>query len=167
MKIDFRVRQARASDLEAVIALERSVADAPHWTAAEYEAIGADAGDALRRCLLVAEQFKGEPKDILAGFAVGKLIGAGADAVAELESVVVAAKVRRAGIGRALCEEVIRWCRAAGATSIELEVRSANDGAIALYRDMGFVEEGRRRGYYRSPEDDAVLMRISSSLADG
>lgn len=155
------MRQARASDLEAVVALERSVADAPHWMAAEYEAIGADAGDALRRCLLVAEQFEG----VLAGFAVGKVIGAGPDAVAELESVVVAAKVRRAGIGRALCEEVIRWCRAAGATSVELEVRSANAGAIALYRDMGFVEEGRRRGYYRSPEDDAVLMRISSSMA--
>ena len=57
-----------------MVALERGIAEAPHWAEAEYAAI-VDGGDgALRRCLLVAE---GEGR--LLGFAVGKVIGSGAD----------------------------------------------------------------------------------------
>ena len=93
-------------------------------------------------------------------FAVGKVIGIGSESSAELESVAVAASARRAGVGRALCAAVIDWCRAQGAQAIELEVRAASSGAIALYSGLGFVVEGRRPRYYREPMDDAVLMRL-------
>jgi ribosomal-protein-alanine N-acetyltransferase len=33
-------------------------------------------------------------------------------------------------------------------------------GAIPLYERLGFVAVGRRPGYYRSPVEDAVLMRL-------
>jgi ribosomal-protein-alanine N-acetyltransferase len=95
----------------------------------------------------------------LAGFAVGKAIGSGDDVLAELESVAVAESARRAGIGRALSEGVIAWCREMGAAGVELEVRSANFGAIALYRRLRFVEVGLRKRYYKDPDDDAVLMQ--------
>jgi ribosomal-protein-alanine N-acetyltransferase len=39
-------------------------------------------------------------------------------------------------------------------------VREGNVGAIALYRQLGFEVEGRRRGYYRDPVEDGVLMRL-------
>jgi ribosomal-protein-alanine N-acetyltransferase len=42
-----------------------------------------------------------------------------------------------------------------------LEVRAGSLGAIALYRQLGFSEVGRRPAYYRNPEDDAVLMQAS------
>jgi ribosomal protein S18 acetylase RimI-like enzyme len=29
---------------------------------------------------------------------------------------------------------------------------------MALYRSLGFQEQGRRPGYYRNPPEDAVLM---------
>jgi ribosomal-protein-alanine N-acetyltransferase len=48
-----------------------------------------------------------------------------------------------------------------GAQSMQLEVRSASVAALALYRSLGFVEQGRRTRYYRDPEDDAVLMAIA------
>jgi ribosomal-protein-alanine N-acetyltransferase len=95
----------------------------------------------------------------LAGFAVGKAIETGEDVLAELESVAVAETARRAGVGRALSEGVIAWCREVGAAGVGLEVRSANSAAIALYHGMGFVEVGWRKRYYRDPEDDAVLMQ--------
>ena len=41
--------------------------------------------------------------------------------------------------------------------SVFLEVRAANHAAQALYRRHGFVENGRRRGYYG--DDDALLMQ--------
>ena len=149
------VRLASAADLEAVIQLERAIAEAPHWSEAEYAAMLVPMSGSVRRCLFVAECDVG-----MVGFAVGKVIGVGPESSSELESVAVAASVRRAGVGRALCIEVIAWCRAQGAAAIELEVRAASAGAIALYLGLGFVVEGRRPGYYRGPMDDAVLMRL-------
>jgi ribosomal-protein-alanine N-acetyltransferase len=149
-----RIRAARREDVEAVVALERGVAEAPHWAEREYVGMVERApGGAVRRCLLVAER-----GDALVGFAVGKVVvGVGG----ELESVAVAAGARRAGVGRALCEAVIAWCRGEAAWEVELEVRSASRGAIALYESLGFVAVGMRKGYYREPSDDAVLMLLS------
>ncbi len=138
----------------SIVLLEQDVAEAPHWSKAEYEAMvhGAGESSGLRRCLLVAEAAKG-----VVGFAVGKVV---ASELGELESVVVRPDARRAGLGKKLCRAVIDWCRGQGAAAVELEVRSASAGARALYADIGFVDEGVRRRYYRDPDDDAVLMRI-------
>ena len=94
------------------------------------------------------------------GFAVGKVVGAGADAVGELESVAVMGSARRMGAGRALCGAVVEWCREQGAVAVELEVRVGSGGAIALYKGLGFAAVGVRRAYYRDPADDALLMRL-------
>jgi [ribosomal protein S18]-alanine N-acetyltransferase len=149
------VRLGGAADLEAVIRLERVTAEAPHWAESEYAAMLIPALGAVRRCLFVAEEEVG-----VIGFAVGKVIGIGSESSSELESVAVAASARRAGVGQGLCAAVIGWCRAQGAAAIELEVRAASAGAIALYSGLGFVVEGRRPRYYRKPMDDAVLMRL-------
>jgi ribosomal protein S18 acetylase RimI-like enzyme len=48
------------------------------------------------------------------------------------------------GVGRALLGSLIEWARAAPAVEkIELNVRSSNTPALALYRKMGFTEIGR------------------------
>jgi ribosomal-protein-alanine N-acetyltransferase len=138
-----------------VIAVERGAAEAPHWAVGEYAGIFEEHGDLVRRCLFVAEL-----EGAVVGFAVGKVIGTTADSLAELESVVVEERVRRGGVGRALCAAVIVWSRDRGAAELELEVRAGGAGAIALYAGLGFVETGRRRAYYDSPVEDAVLMRM-------
>jgi [ribosomal protein S18]-alanine N-acetyltransferase len=157
------VRVGEAADLDEVVALERTVVEAPHWGEAEYAAIvssqedrrGGAQGGGMRRCLLVAEA-----EGWLVGFAVGKVIGAGPDCLAELESVVVEARARRGGVGRVLCGAVVDWCRGQGAAAIELEVRAGSAGAIALYAGLGFVAVGLRRDYYGTPAEDALLMRL-------
>lgn len=65
---------------------------------------------------------------------------------------------RRRGLARALLRLALRRAARAGATRALLEVRRGNAGAIALYRALGFEECGRRRGYYREPVEDAVLL---------
>ena len=109
----------------------------------------------VRRCFLVAESEKS-----IVGFAVGRATFIEGDTFAELESVAVLDSARRSGIGRALCTAIIDWAYSCKATSIELEVRSRREAPIALYGSLGFVESGRRSGYYRNPVDDAVLMRL-------
>ncbi len=155
----FCVRVAGAADVAGVVALERAIAEAPHWGEAEYAAmVDADkAHSAVRRCFFVAET---EADGGLLGFAVGKVIGSDADGLGELESVAVKASARRGGIGKALCAAVAHWCRWQGVRAVELEVRVGSGGAIALYAGLGFVVAGRRAGYYREPVEDALLMRL-------
>lgn len=175
----FRLRRAEASDLDAVLAIERATENAPHWPPATYAAILDST--ATQRCLVLAHA-----GDSLIGFAVGLIHPApvhpppvdpaqhglaspdpaNSDArqrLAELESVVVAANARRVGIGRALCRAVLDWCRSQGATEILLEVRAASAAAVALYAGLGFTRAARRSHYYRDPEDDALLLRLQVS----
>lgn len=52
------------------------------------------------------------------------------------------------GVGRRLMERVLQWADDwAGVLRIELHVHVDNPHAIALYRSLGFVEEGRHRAY--------------------
>lgn len=52
---------------------------------------------------------------------------------------------QREGVGRALMNELLRWARSnPQVEKVELQVRSSNERAIALYRSLGFVEEGRK-----------------------
>jgi ribosomal-protein-alanine N-acetyltransferase len=145
-----RVRTATVADIEAVLRVERSAAEAPHWGEREYRA-ALDDGAAVRRCLMVAEV-----EGLVVGFAVGKV----AAGVGELESVAVAGEARRQGVGRALCVAVVEWCGKQGAGTMELEVRAGSVGAIGLYEGLGFVGVGTRRGYYREPAEDALLMEM-------
>jgi ribosomal-protein-alanine N-acetyltransferase len=170
MRVGVRVRVAGAADVAGVVALERAIAEAPHWGKAEYAAMvrGDRAVDgAVRRCFFVAEpEPEPEPETetaadgALLGFAVGKVIGSDAEGSGELESVAVEASARRVGVGRALCAAVVDWCRGQAVKALELEVRAGSEGAIALYAGLGFVVAGRRVGYYREPVEDALLMRL-------
>jgi ribosomal-protein-alanine N-acetyltransferase len=157
----FQLRHAETSDLDLIVALERVTEHAPHWTPAAYWLILNSAE--VQRCLIVATTH-----DALVGFAVG-LIHPSCDSdlrTAELESVVVQANARRAGIGRTLCNAVIDWCRVLHATEVILEVRALSRGAIALYAGLGLVRTGIRGKYYRNPDDDALMMRLQLGLTD-
>lgn len=79
---------------------------------------------------------------------------------AQINTVAVSSARRRQGLGRRLLEEGIRLCRAANMSAMELEVRAGNLAALTLYRTLGFMEVGRRKGYYRDPPEDAVLMDL-------
>jgi RimJ/RimL family protein N-acetyltransferase len=79
--------------------------------------------------------------------------------VAEL-GLMVAADSRRRGIGSALIEEAMNWARRAGIVKLELTVFPHNEPAIALYRKLGFREEGllQRRYLVDGRYVDAMLM---------
>ena len=65
---------------------------------------------------------------------------------------------RRQGVGGVLLGRVLRVGAHYGARAALLEVRAGNHAAQALYRAHGFVVTGRRRGYYREPREDALVM---------
>ncbi len=80
----------------------------------------------------------------------------------ELHQVATDPAHRRAGIARALVDDLLAYARAHGATEIHLEVRRSNAAAITLYRDrFGFSLVGARPRYYADNDEDALLMRLS------
>lgn len=75
-------------------------------------------------------------------------------------SIAVDAGHRRAGIGTALMEEVMRRMRQSGLKECFLEVRVTNEPAVRLYEKLGF-KIARRLPYYYSDGVDGYLMSHS------
>ncbi|MDD2728915.1 GNAT family N-acetyltransferase [Malikia sp.] len=76
---------------------------------------------------------------------------------------------RRQGCARLLLEALRAWSRLQGAEFLWLEVRAGNQGARALYQDLGFAQAGLRRGYYPADggqREDAVVMSLALLPAD-
>jgi ribosomal-protein-alanine N-acetyltransferase len=161
------VRPAVVEDAADVLEIEQACAEAPHWNEGVWaqilahsslydsKLVGPYGADGLQRFCFVAEH-----KEDVVGFLVLSLVTSMAGGVAEIESVAVMEFARRHGVGRSLCEQASLSASLHGAETLQLEVRSANAAALAMYRSMGFVEQGRRRGYYADPPDDAVLMML-------
>jgi len=101
------------------------------------------------------------------GRAVGYVLARQAADEAEILNLGVAPAARRRGIGRALVREGLAALAARGAEQVFLEVRESNAAARALYAEFGFAEVGRRRGYYRRPTEDAIVLRAAISAAGG
>jgi putative acetyltransferase len=72
---------------------------------------------------------------------------------------------RGAGLGRAMLTRALEWARASPAVRrVELGVLATNTGAAALYRSVGFVEEGCFRDRFRQADgslvDDLVMAMV-------
>lgn len=65
---------------------------------------------------------------------------------------------RRQGIASKILDRVFVEGRRAGATRATLEMRRSNDVARRLYERFGFTVAGVRRGYYRQPDEDALVL---------
>jgi len=65
---------------------------------------------------------------------------------------------RRRGLGAKLLEELIRAAAERDIKGVTLEVRPSNTPALRLYRKMGFVPNGIRKGYYTDSGEDAIVM---------
>src|SRR5215470_799956 len=66
------------------------------------------------------------------------------DGRAELHRLYLDAMLRGRGVGRALVEVVIDWCRSAGVHELILWSDTRFDRAHRLYEGMGFIKTGER-----------------------
>jgi ribosomal-protein-alanine N-acetyltransferase len=69
---------------------------------------------------------------------------------------------RKQGIGEKLLSFALHSAKDECAVGSFLEVRESNSAALELYRKFGYVESGRRTGYYKDNGEDAILMTLSS-----
>lgn len=82
---------------------------------------------------------------------------------AEILTLAVRPDARRRGLARRLVEAGGAMARSAGAERLFLEVAEDNVAARGLYADAGFVETGRRRAYYETPQGrtDALILVLN------
>ncbi len=76
----------------------------------------------------------------------------------QITNIAVHPDYRRQGLGAAVLRSLLRHAKDARLESVSLEVRASNTAAIALYKGAGFVEAGRRKGFYTKPTEDALVM---------
>jgi len=96
------------------------------------------------------------------------LIARFSQAECELENLVVAATHRRRGFGANLLTSLIASAGQRNVGRIFLEVRESNMSARLLYEKLGFQLSGRRKAYYRDPQEDAFIfvLNCTGSSAD-
>ncbi len=81
---------------------------------------------------------------------------------AELIEIGIDLEHRRKGIATKLFNFAIESL--SPVNELFLEVRVSNASAIALYSKLGFSVNGTRKGYYKNPVEDALIMKLSGLL---
>ena len=130
-----------SADLAALYAA--AFPDERGWSAAEIDSLASGPGGFLVT----------DPQ----GFALGRTIAG----EAELITIAVEPSAQGQGIGRRLLAGFETTAAGASAEVAFLEVAQDNAPARALYAAAGWVESGRRRGYYARSNGvavDAILM---------
>ena len=130
----FSVRRATIADVDAIAAIQGRSS----WHPSTY---------------LDYDVFVAECSGEVVGFLASRAIGG----EAEILNLVIHPEMRRLGVATKLLQAV-------QSEEIFLEVRESNEPARLLYRKLGFTEYGERKNYYEDPRENAILMRLSSSL---
>ena len=149
---NIQIRTMRIEDIPSVAALEQEAFSEP-WTEDGFAAALAQEGN----CFVVA----------VTGIAPAecsheKVIGycglyTAADE-GEITNIAVAEAYRCGGVGSALVGAVKKKAQQWEVCRIFLEVRASNMAAQSLYEKEGFKTVGLRKGFYRRPAEDALVM---------
>lgn len=146
----YTLRAMRPTDVQAVAAIEAQAFSDP-WPASAFD-------DLLRHPYARLRVAIDEHDAVLAYTAVLRALDE-----AELANIATAPEARRRGLAAALLDDALTTLGDEGVASMFLEVRESNVAARALYASRGFRAVGRRRGYYRLPDEDALVLRWTRS----
>jgi ribosomal protein S18 acetylase RimI-like enzyme len=99
--------------------------------------------------------------DDLASYLGGYLLAMMVDDEAEILSIGVMPDRQRQGVGKRLLQHFFDHGVSRKMARAVLEVAEDNAPAFGLYRDFGFAEFGRRKGYYKQGNQkiDAIMMK--------
>ena len=153
------IRRAVREDLDAILKIERASFSDPWSEDSVVTALSSE-----RMLVLVADE-SGEGSGDGAARLVGYVVALVVAPDAEIADLAIAPDARRRGTGRALLVRALDDLAESAVQRVHLEVRESNVAARTLYEATGFRAVGRRRGYYREPIEDALLLtrRIGST----
>lgn len=126
-------------DLDAAADLHSEAFDQP-WSGDELGTLLAQRGS-----FGFVVRLPGQPQGAPLGFVLARSIAG----EAEILTITVARRSRRAGVGRLLMDHVLQKLHADRVQSLFLEVDEENEPALRLYKRLRFEEVGRRPAYYQ------------------
>ncbi len=97
----------------------------------------------------------------LLSYVIGRIIAP----EGEIYRVATVPGARRRGIAYRLIDYALKTEKGHGLESVFLEVREKNVPARNLYKSYGFIEAGARKGYYKDPPDNAIIMIKTDSFS--
>ncbi|MFY9509716.1 MAG: ribosomal protein S18-alanine N-acetyltransferase [Rubrivivax sp.] len=150
------LRTMRASDLDAVLAIEAGAYSFP-WTRGNFI-------DSL------AAGYHAELLQTADGGTVGYVVAMPGVNELHLLNITVAPAWQGRGLAQQMLDALQAHGRSHAMATLWLEVRQSNERALALYRRRGFAEVGRRRGYYPAAHgrrEDAIVMKLALLPEDG
>lgn len=146
---DISIRTCRYADLDQVQAIERESFPDPYHA---IDFVG-----------FLIQARKGFIVACLDGSVAGYVIGINKRKEGFIQSMAVAAKLRRKGVGESLMGSVIEHLSTKH-RRISLFVDKSNEAAIHLYRKFRFSETGRvKKAYYRNGNDAIEMTREARS----
>lgn len=145
------IREMQIDDLEQVMQIEEENFSVPWTETGFFSFLIRD--DTL---FLVAE----EEEKILGYCGIVTASGEG-----DITNVAVKSSRQKEGIGGCMLKELLSRMEDAGVTTVFLEVRAGNAGAIHLYRKLGFEEVGVRKNYYEAPREDGIIMKWEAAAS--
>jgi ribosomal-protein-alanine acetyltransferase len=97
----------------------------------------------------------------LVGFIVSRIVPGKTEdhPDADLYNIAVDHTRKRQGIGTKLLVSLLEGLASRRVSSVWLEVRESNSGAISFYKRHGFKPEITRPNFYSNPTENAVIMR--------
>lgn len=139
-------------DLPRIVLIEESAHITP-WTE-----------DIFQRCLEAGYRFLGiDQEQNLVGFVIYSLqVGE-----CHILNLCVEVPYQGKGLGEALLQQALKQAKEEGASIAFLEVRRSNARALTLYKKLGFIQVGSRKGYYpkESGREDALIFAKDLGVA--
>ena len=149
------IRTALVEDAVQIIALQKRVLEEEHFLVTTLEEFQISVEDEKK---WIAAKLENERETFLVAEVEGEIIG-----MLVFQSptrirlshtgtfgMMVDKRYRGQGIGMALIEELLTWAKQnLHIQKVSLGVFSTNESAIALYKKMGFIEEGRKVKEYK------------------
>ena len=143
------IRPIEPRDVDAILAIQSACPEIAQWSLWDYSRVarGEMAGWVARE----------DRSGAISGFLVARQIAG----EIEILNLAVGRDVRRRGVGSALLRESFAWGKSFGAASALLEVRETNLAALRFYERHGFQIFSRRKQYYISPVEDALVLKAN------
>lgn len=150
-----RIAPARPSHVGRLAEIHAGAFARP-WGADEFEGFLRDGAVRIEGLFLGRDPLP-------SGFAMSRVV---ADE-AEILSFALARPIRGRGYAGELLRRHLHTLAHAGAARVHLEVEEGNEPAIALYGRAGFVQSGRRVGYYARPDGSrATALSMTLDLGE-
>lgn len=149
---EIQLRALAPGDVVAVKGIEMAWPLLSHWDVEVYRKIAEETETA--RGFVAVESPPGGDERV-----VGFLIFRTTQPDTEILNIAVDPSIVRRKVATRMLLHLLALLAPLDVRNVFLEVRPSNDPARDLYLKEGFIEVGRRKGYYNNPLEDALLMK--------